>query len=111
MVKRFTSIYPMALNRIGFAVLLFFSGGLALAQSRVDQVLQQAVNDIRLSSINQQLSYYYSNSFKSPALRELELRVRGNNFDSSPDNFSLRMGILNPKERAANNVFNVAKED
>jgi len=111
MVKRFTSIYPMALNRIGFAVLLFFSGGLALAQSRVDQVLQQAVNDIRLSSINQQLSYYYSNSFKSPALRELELRVRGNNFDSSPDNFSLRLGILNPKERAANNVFNVAKED
>ena len=46
MVKRFTSIYPMALNRIGFAVLLFFSGGLVLAQSRVDQVLQQAVNDI-----------------------------------------------------------------
>jgi len=111
MVKRFMSIYPMALNRIGFAVLLFFSSGLVLAQSRVDQVLQQAVNDTRLSSINQQLSYYYSNSFKSPALRELELRVRGNNFDSSPDNFSLRLGILNPKERTANNVFNVAKED
>ena len=46
MVKRFMSIYPMALNRIGFAVLLFFSSGLVLAQSRVDQVLQQAVNDI-----------------------------------------------------------------
>ena len=77
MVKRFMSIYPMALNRIGFAVLLFFSRGLILAQSPVDQVLQQAVNDTRLSSINQQLSYYNSNSFKSPAIRELELRVRG----------------------------------
>ena len=100
----------MALNRIGFAVLLFFSRGLILAQSPVDQVLQQAVNDTRLSSINQQLSYYNSNSFKSPAIRELELRVRGNNFDLSPDNFSLRLGILNPNERTANNIFNVAKE-
>ena len=101
----------MALNRMGLAVLLIFSSGLVLAQSRVDQVLQQAVNDSRLLSINQQLSYYHSNSFKSPALRELELRVRGNNFDSSVDNFSLRLGILNPKERTANNVFNDAKED
>jgi len=105
------SIYPMALNRMGLAVLLIFSSGLVLAQSRIDQVLQQAVNDSRLLSINQQLSYYHSNSFKSPALRELELRVRGNNFDSSVDNFSLRLGILNPKERTANNVFNDAKED
>jgi len=101
----------MALNRMGLAVLLIFSSGLVLAQSRIDQVLQQAVNDSRLLSINQQLSYYHSNSFKSPALRELELRVRGNNFDSSVDNFSLRLGILNPKERTANNVFNDAKED
>jgi len=111
MVKRFMSISPMALNRIGFAILLFFLSGSVLAQSSVDQVLQQAAYDTRLSSINQQLSYYRSNSFKSPAIRELELRVRGNNFDSSPDNFALRLGILNPKERTANNIFNVAKEN
>ena len=111
MVKRFMSISPMALNRIGFAVLFFFLSGSILAQSPVDQVLQQAAYDTRLSSINQQLSYYRSNSFKSPAVRELELRVRGNNFDSSPDNFALRLGILNPKERTANNIFNVAKEN
>jgi hypothetical protein len=101
----------MVLNRIGFAVLFFFLSGSVLAQSPVDQVLQQAAYDTRLSSINQQLSYYRSNSFKSPAVRELELRVRGNNFDSSPDNFALRLGILNPKERTANNIFNVAKEN
>ena len=111
MVKRFMFISPMALNRIGFAILLFFLSGSVLAQSSVDQVLQQAAYDTRLSSINQQLSYYRSNSFKSPAIRELELRVRGNNFDSSPDNFALRLGILNPKERTANNIFNVAKEN
>jgi hypothetical protein len=111
MVKRFMSISPMVLNRIGFAVLFFFLSGSVLAQSPVDQVLQQAAYDTRLSSINQQLSYYRSNSFKSPAIRELELRVRGNNFDSSPDNFALRLGILNPKERTANNIFNVAKEN
>ncbi len=111
MVKRFMSISPMALNRIGFAVLFFFLSGSVLAQSPVDQVLQQAAYDTRLSSINRQLSYYRSNSFKSPAIRELELRVRGNNFDSSPDNFALRLGILNPKERTANNTFNVAKEN
>lgn len=111
MVKRFMSISPIALNRIGFAVLFFFLSGSVLAQSPVDQVLQQAAYDTRLSSINQQLSYYRSNSFKSPAIRELELRVRGNNFDSSPDNFALRLGILNPKERTANNIFNVAKEN
>ncbi|MGY8982238.1 MAG: hypothetical protein ACKVJ9_07365 [Cytophagales bacterium] len=105
------SISPMALNRIGFAVLFFFLSGSVLAQSPVDKVLQQAAYDTRLSSINQQLSYYRSNSFKSPAIRELELRVRGNNFDSSPDNFALRLGILNPKERTANNTFNVAKEN
>ena len=105
------SIYPMALNRIDFAVLFFFLSGSVLAQSPVDQVLQQAAYDTRLSSINRQLSYYRSNSFKSPAIRELELRVRGNNFDSSPDNFALRLGILNPKERTANNTFNVAKEN
>ena len=111
MVKRFMSISPMALNRIGFAILLFFLSGSVLAQSSVDQVLQKAAYDTRLSSINQQLSYYRSNSFKSPAIRELELRVRSNNFDSSPDNFALRLGILNPKERTANNIFNVAKEN
>jgi len=101
----------MALNRIDFAVLFFFLSGSVLAQSPVDKVLQQAAYDTRLSSINRQLSYYRSNSFKSPAIRELELRVRGNNFDSSPDNFALRLGILNPKERTANNTFNVAKEN
>ncbi len=111
MVKRFMSISPMALNRIDFAVLFFFLSGSVLAQSPVDKVLQQAAYDTRLSSINRQLSYYRSNSFKSPAIRELELRVRGNNFDSSPDNFALRLGILNPKERTANNTFNVAKEN
>lgn len=105
------SISPMALNRIDFAVLFFFLSGSVLAQSPVDKVLQQAAYDTRLSSINRQLSYYRSNSFKSPAIRELELRVRGNNFDSSPDNFALRLGILNPKERTANNTFNVAKEN
>ena len=111
MVKRFMSIYPMALNRVSSAFLLFLLSGWVSAQSPVDQVLQQAAYDTRLSSINQQLSYYRSNSFKSPAIRELELRVRGNNFDSSPDNFALRLGILNPKERTANNTFNVAKEN
>ena len=56
------------------------------------------------------MSYLRSNSFKSPALRELEFRVRGNNFDSSPDNYSFRLGILNPKERMANNLYDIAKE-
>ena len=110
MVKRFMSIYPMALNRVSSAFLLFLLSGWVSAQSPVDQVLQQAVDDTRLSSINEQLSYYHSNSFKSPALRELELRVRGKNLDSSPDNYALRLGILNPKERTANNAFNEAKK-
>ena len=103
--------YLMVWNKVVFTGLLFFFSGLILAQSPVDLVLQQAALDTRLSSIHQQLSYYRSNSFKSPALREMELRVRGNNFDSSPDNYALRLGILNPKERRANNIFNDAKED
>ncbi|MAJ51507.1 MAG: hypothetical protein CMB82_07830 [Flammeovirgaceae bacterium] len=100
----------MVRNKVIFAVLSFFLSRCLLAQSIVDQVLRQAANDTRLSALEQQLSYYKSNSFKSPALRELELRIRGNNFDSSPDNYALRFGILNPKERVANNLFDIAKK-
>jgi len=111
MVKKFMFTYLMMWNKIIFTVLTFILGNCLLAQqSTVDQVLRQVINDNRLLNVEQQLSFYRSNSFKSPALRELELRVRGNDFDSSPDNYSLRFGILNPKERMANNLFDLAKE-
>ena len=110
MVKKFMCTYLMMWNKVIFTVLSFILSNCLLAQSTVEQILRQAINDNRLSNIEQKLSYYRSNSFKSPALRELELRVRGNNFNSSPDNYSLRLGILNPKERLANNLYNIAKE-
>ena len=88
----------MVWNKIVFTILFFVLSNCLLAQSTVDNILRQVVNDNRLSNVEQQLSYYRLNSFKSPALRELELRIRGNNLDSSPDNYSLRLGILNPKE-------------
>ena len=110
MVKKFMYTYLMVWNKIIFTVLSFLLCNSILAQSTVDQLLRQVINDNRLSNVEQQLSYYRSNSFKSPALRELEFRIRGNNFDSSPDNYSLRLGILNPKERMANNLYDIAKE-
>ena len=110
MVKKFMYTYLMVWNKIVFTVLYFVLCNCLLAQSTVDQILRQVINDNRLSNVEQQLSYYRSNSFKSPALRELELRIRGNNLDSSPDNYSLRLGILNPRERMANNLFDIAKE-
>ena len=110
MVKKFMYTYLMVWNKIVFTILYFVLCNCLLAQSTVDQILRQVINDNRLSNVEQQLSYYRSNSFKSPALRELELRIRGNNLDSSPDNYSLRLGILNPRERMANNLFDIAKE-
>ncbi len=110
MVKKFMYTYLMMWNKIIFTVLSFLLINCILAQSTVDQLLRQVINDNRLSNVEKQLSYLRSNSFKSPALRELEFRVRGNNFDSSPDNYSFRLGILNPKERMANNLYDIAKE-
>ena len=111
MVKRFMFTYPMVRNKVVFTILSFSFGGCLLAQTTVDQVLREAANDTRLSALEQQLSFYQSNSFKSPAFRELELRIRGNNLNSSPDNYALRFSILNPKERVANNLYDAAKRD
>lgn len=79
---------------------------LLTGQFSVDSYLSAPFEKSEIIGLANQLEYMESESFKSPLFRELEIRLRSNDFNASPEDFRLRLGFMNPIEQRRNSSYN-----
>ncbi len=84
---------------------IIFFGFVARAQFSMDEFLAQSVSDIELSEVKTSLDYINNHSFKSPWIREMEIRARSNDSELGLEDYRLRFGLLNPGEQRANRAY------
>ena len=91
---------------------ILFEMGTASAQFTMEGYLSNAVASTEIESIKEQQYYVAQHGFKSPIIREVELRMRASRFENgSLDDYKLRFSPINPFERKANkNYRNVVQE-
>ena len=78
---------------------------LAAAQFSMDRFLAESVTDIELSEVKASLEYIGNNRFRSPWIREMEIRARSNDSELGLEDYRLRFGLLNPGEQRANRQY------
>ncbi len=87
-------------------LLMLLSANTLIAQFSVDDYLSAPFQKAEIIGLAKQLEYIDNESFRSPLFRELEIRLRSNDFNASPEDFRLRLGFLNPIEQRRNNSYN-----
>ena len=81
------------------------------AQFSASDFLSSPTHSNEIKALESQLDFIQSNNFDSPILREVEIRLRTPDVQSSPDDFRLRLSPINPLERKANKEYkNVLKK-
>ena len=69
----------------------------ALAQSSwTDQYLLSAYDDPKIRSYAEQSAFLNDNSFRTPLIREIDLRLRTNNLNPAIEEYRLRLDLVNP---------------
>ena len=81
------------------------------AQFSMEKYLSNSVQAIEIKSIQNQQQYLVESSFRSPILREVEFRMRANQFGEGLDDYRLRFSPLNPFERSANKNYSAVIEE
>jgi len=94
-------------NLLSVISVLLFSNTIN-AQFSIADYLAQSVTDLEMREVQEQLNFANQNAFKSPFLREVEFRVRSQNFNNSSEDYRLRFSPLNPYERKANKAYKTA---
>ena len=89
-----------------FILLILVSSQSLLGQFTIADYLSAPFQEAEIIGLTKQLEYIDSESFKSPLFRELEVRLRSNDFNASPEDFRLRLGFLNPIEQRRNKSYN-----
>lgn len=89
-----------------FILLILLTSIKLIGQFSVADYLSAPFQDAEIVGLAKQLEYIDDESFKSPLFRELEVRLRSNDFNASPEDFRLRLGFLNPMEQRRNNSYN-----
>ena len=94
-------------------IILFFAANSAFlfGQFSVEKYLSAPFHDAEIEGLAKQMEYLENESFRSPLFRELELRLRSNDFNLSPEDYRLRLGFINPFERRANKSYNELQAD
>lgn len=105
-------MYMLLRIRISLIIALwFFSGKMLVGQFSVEGYLTAPFKDSEIVGLARQLEFMESESFRSPLFRELEIRLRSNDFNASPEDFRLRLGFVNPVEQRRNNNYNEAHSE
>lgn len=91
-------------SNITLSILLSWSL-MAFSQFSVERYLSAPFQDAEINGLLKQLEYMDDASFRSPLFRELEVRIRTNDLNASPDDIRLRLGFLNPFEQFANRSY------
>lgn len=99
MAKKY--MYTLVRNSLCLGILLLVPG-LTLAQFDMDEFLSRSADAMEIQAIRQQQSYLEEANFRSPFLREVELRIRARDLQSGPNDYRFRVAPLNPFERKAN---------
>lgn len=94
-----------------FIFLMTVCASSSFGQFSVENYLSAPFQEAELEGLVKQLEYMNTESFRSPLFRELEIRLRSNDFNLSPEDFRLRLGFINPFERKANKSFNEKHAD
>ncbi len=105
-------MYMLLKNKIlAISLILLLAGINVSGQFNVDQYLSAPFSEGEIQGLQEQLQYMDDNSFSSPLFREIEIRLRSNNNNLSPEDFRFRIGFLNPLEQRANKLLNQSQED
>lgn len=99
----------MKIKLISF--LFIFSATSLLGQFSVEKYLSAPFQNAELEGLVKQMEYLNNESFRSPLFRELELRLRSEDFNLSPEQYGVRLGFINPIERRANKTYNDIQSD
>ena len=86
-------------------ILLFNVKFLAIAQFDMEAFLSRSMDAAEMQTVQSQLDFLAETPFKSPFLREVELRIRQDRFGEGLDDYRLRFSPLNPFERRANRNY------
>ncbi len=93
------------LKKLLFKVLILSYSVPLTGQFSVEDFLSSSLSDPELRSMAEQQAYLKDNSFSSPILREVDTRIRTNDLDTSPEDYRLRLGFMNPLQRGANSSY------
>jgi len=104
MVRKYMYMSLMKSVKI-IAVLLLLPGISAFAQFSVEDYLSAPFQDAEITGLAKQLEYINNESFRSPLFREMEIRMRTDDLNASPEDIRLRLGFLNPMEQKANRLY------
>lgn len=85
--------------------LLLISGFQSFGQFSVQNYLSAPFQNAEISGLATQLEYIDDNSFRSPVFREMEIRLRTDDLNFSPDDIRFRLGFINPFEQIANRKY------
>ena len=99
----------MKSRSFGFFFVLF--GFSLFGQFTVENYLAAPFQEAEIAGLEKQMEYLENESFRSPLFRELEIRLRSNDFNLSPEDYRLRLGFINPFERRANKSYNELQAD
>ncbi len=73
------------------------------AQFSMESFLASAVEDAELMEVLNSLEYLENHRFNSPWIREIDVRLRSNDFQADLEDYRMRFGITNPFMVMANN--------
>ena len=105
MVKKY--MFMLLRNRNSILIILFtFVAIVAMGQTAIDNYISAPFNNSEIVALQKQGKYMEDENFNLPLFRELEIRLRSNDFNASPEDYRLRLGFFNPYEQVRNKQLN-----
>lgn len=99
-------MFMLSITRYYISVILFtfITPGL-FSQTGVDNYLSAPFIDAEVNYLQKQLDFMDEENFNLPLFRELEIRLRSNDFNATPEDYRLRLGFFNPYEQIRNKKY------
>lgn len=105
MVKKY--MFMLMRTRIIFlTILLTFVTTVSQGQLSIDDFISAPFNESEIIALQKQSEFIANENFNLPLFRELEVRLRSNDFNASPEDYRLRLGFFNPYEQVRNKRLN-----
>ncbi len=105
MVKKY--MFMLSKNKISIlTMLLTFVSSVSLGQLSLNDFLSAPFIETEIVALKKQSEYMENENFNLPLFRELEVRLRSNDFNASPEDYRLRLGFFNPYEQIRNKRLN-----
>ena len=94
--------------RLILFITILLSAQAATGQFKMEDYLGNATLERELQSIEGRLDYANNTKFRSPIIREVEVRLRENSWGEGIEDYKLRFSPINPFEKIANRKYATA---